>query len=204
MDNQNRYEDVPEKENAFVKFFKTLGSYFKSIFLDFIQGFKYNMMRIPAILLAVPGVFLGFFLTFHSEVVQNLYFEVPIFENQTLVRTEYYAGISFDFSGILLFVLMLCGILNIFLCLGVSGKKNLGSVVKCTIVSAILVIAGGLYLFLVFTCIAGKDEIFKGDLAIDYNWYISIASVIVAMLTSIIGCILGFLWYDRTYEKIDR
>ena len=55
MDDQSRYEEVPQKENPFAKIFKTLGQYLKEVFLNFIQSFKYNNMKLAAILAAIPG-----------------------------------------------------------------------------------------------------------------------------------------------------
>ena len=38
----------------------------------------------------------------------------------------------------------------------------------------------------------------------DYNFIISISSIVISMVSSLVGCILGFINYDRTYEKVDR
>ena len=206
MDDKNmnqdpsRFEEVPQKEGAGKKIFSTLGQYFKGMMLDFISSFKYNNMKLAAILVAIPGVFLGFFLTFHATVVNQIVYTL---EDGTLYK------MPFDFTGLVLFILMLFGILNIFGAVTMSGKKNLGSVIVCTITSSIIIIAGALYLYALFTFMSGYDGgrgvIVTADvIKIDANWYISIASIIISMLTSLVGCILGFINYDRTYEKVDR
>ena len=200
MNDQNRYEEVPQKESGFKKAMAGLGHYFKTVFLDFIQSFKYNNMKLAAILVALPGIFLGFFLRFHAEVVTHITYELA---DKTLYK------MPFDFTGLVLFLLMLFGILNIFGAVTMSGKKNLGSVIVCTITSSIIIIAGALYLYALFTFMSGYDGgrgvIVTADvIKIDANWYISIASIIISMLTSLVGCILGFINYDRTYEKVDR
>ena len=70
MDDQNRYEEVPQKENKFLKALKSFGLFVKNVWLNFIESFKYNNCKLAALLTAVPGVFLGFFLIFHSQVVK--------------------------------------------------------------------------------------------------------------------------------------
>jgi len=197
MDDQNRYEEVPQKENPVAKVFKTLGVYLKDTFLDFIQSFKYNDMKLAGILAAIPGFALGFFLTFHASVVNSI----------TLTIGGKTYGLPFDWSGMMLFFMMLFGILNIFGAVSMSSKKNLGSVIATTITSAGMIIFGALYLVALFVFFGGvssgaiRVNNFKG---MDINWIMSIASVVVSMALAIAGVILGFINYDRTYEKVDR
>ena len=70
----NRYEDVPEKENGFKKFLKACGTYFKNVFGAFLDGFKYNNMKLAAILVAIPGLVIGFFLVAHAQAVGQMSF----------------------------------------------------------------------------------------------------------------------------------
>ena len=197
MDDQSRYEEVPQKENPFVKIFKTLGVYLKETFLNFIQSFKYNDMKLAAILAAIPGFGLGFFLTFHASVVNSISLRSG---GSTYV-------LPFDWSGMMLFFMMLFGILNIFGAVSMSSKKNLGSVITTTITSAGILIFGGLYLMALFVFFGGvssgaiRVNNFKG---MDINWIMSIASVVISMALAVAGVILGFIHYDRTYEKVDR
>ena len=210
MDDQNlnkdssRFEEVPQKESGFKKAFASLGAYFKSVFLDFFTSFKYNNMKLAAILVAIPGIFLGFFLRFHAEVVTHISFDTGQV-NEAGKAILY--GVPFDFTGIVLFALMLFGILNIFGAVTMSGKKNLGSVVVCIISSSVIVICGALYLYGLFTFLGGVNSgkiSMNTKVDVDANWIISIISVIVSMVTSVAGCVLGLINYDRTYEKVDR
>lgn len=197
MDDQNRYEEVPQKENKFLKALKGLGLFFKNSWLNFIESFKYNNCKLAAILTAVPGVFLGFFLIFHAQVVRNINFSVG----------DSYYVFGFDFTAMVLFLLMLFGILNIFGSLALSGKKNLGSVIRVTITSAAIVIFGTLYLVSVFVYISGCMNgalTPEGGFELDANYIISIISVIISIASVIAGCTLAFINYDRTYEKVDR
>ena len=198
MDDQNRYEEVPQKENVFKKALKSLGKYFKEVWLNFLEGFRYNNLKLASILVAIPGVFIGFFLGFHADCVNYIDFSLDA------TGTNFYV-FSFDFSAMCLFILMLAGILNIFSALALSNKKNLGSVIKCLIGTTIIVIAGIMYLVCVFTFMDAVNSGAKNvDLTFDAKWWISIMSIIVSMATSIAGVVLGFIRYDRTYEKVDR
>ena len=210
MDDKNlnndpsRFEEVPQKESGFKKVFGTLGAYFKSVFLDFFTSFKYNNMKLAAILVAIPGIFLGFFLRFHAEVVTHISFDTGQV-NEAGKAILY--GVPFDFTGIVLFALMLFGILNIFGAVTMSGKKNLGSVVVCIISSSVIVIGGALYLYGLFTFLGGVNSgkiSMNTKVDVDANWIISIISIIISMVTSVAGCVLGLINYDRTYEKVDR
>ena len=247
MDN-NRYEEVEKKENIFVRLLKMFCQYLKNLGYDFVVSFKYNNMKLPAILVAIPGVLLGFFLLWHAPVVTQINFEQATIDGVT----HFYKNISFNYSGMILFILMLFGILNIFTAVSMSGKKNLGSVVLSTICTSVIVICGILYLYAVFTFFEGyniyQDAYAKeyasayaelianidpsnaealakaaidADIAakaacnltgistsetvsFDTNFIVSVTSIIVSMVSAVTGCILGFIFYDRTYEKVDR
>ena len=63
---------LKENENKFLKVLKMIGHYLKDVFLNFKESFKYNNMKLPALLIAIPGLLLGFFLNFHYNVVVQL------------------------------------------------------------------------------------------------------------------------------------
>lgn len=203
----NRYEEVEKKENKIAAAFKGFGKYIARVWKDFIASFKYNNMKLAGWLIAVPGIFIGFFLQWHAPTVKQLAFNYSVVVGEDLVSKSY---IGFDFTGIALFVLMLAGILNIFGAAAVMSKKNLGSVVRATIFSSIIVIAGILYLFAIFFygSLVSQNKINTGvenwTVFSDFNFLMSIISIIVSMVSAIAGCILGFIKYDRTYEKVDR
>ena len=207
MENKDlsRYEEQPVKQNPFAKIFKMLGNYLKFVVRDFIASFRYNNMKLAGWLIAIPGVFIGFFLEFHYKAVSQMSFTVTDPETW-----EDYCAIGFDYTGIIFFVLMLFGILNIFTAASVMKKKNLGSVVVATITSAVILITGGMYLAAIFiynglvvngdVVPAGADWTLTGDV----NFLMAIITVVVSILSSIAGVIIAFIKYDRTYEKVDR
>ena len=205
----NRYEEVEKKQNPFAAAFKGFGRYLVRVWKDFIASFRYNNMKLAGWLVAVPGIFIGFFLQWHAPAVKQLTFEYKVYDAtiDELVTSNY---IGFDYTGIALFVLMLAGILNIFGAASLMSKKNLGSVVRATIFSSIVVIAGALYLYAIFfyNSLVQQGKINTGiegwKLFGDTNFVMAIISVVVSMVCAVAGCILGFIKYDRTYEKVDR
>ena len=66
----NRYEEMPEKKSVG----KIIGTYFKNVFGSFIDGFKYNNMKLAALLVAIPGLVIGFFLVAHAAAVGQMDF----------------------------------------------------------------------------------------------------------------------------------
>lgn len=181
-------------------------TYIKNVFYDFITSFKYNNMKLPGYLIAVPGVFIGFFLVFHAPVVSNMKFS---FETYDLNTYEKISGnyLGFDYTAIVLFLLMLFGILNVFTAASVMGKKNLGSVVKALLSTIVITICGGLYVFAIFYyrhLVMNGTIITKEPFAWDINYIMAIFSIILSVASSIIGVVLAFIFYDRTYEKVNR
>ena len=207
MENKDlsRYEEVQTKQNPFAKALKMFGNYLKFVVRDFIASFKYNNMKLAGWLIAIPGIFIGFFLEYHYYAVAKMSFIVT--DPETF---EDYVYIGFDYTGIVFFLLMLFGILNIFTAASVMKKKNLGSVVTATITSAGVLICGALYLAAMFIF---SGLVSNGDIRLenadwtlfgDMDFVMSIITVVFSMLCSIVGVILAFIKYDRTYEKVDR
>ncbi len=213
MENRDtsRYEEMPQKQNPFVRVLKMFGKYLKGVGYDFITSFKFNNMKLPGWLIALPGVLIGFFLMFHAPVIKSFGWTARQFDGSGIVTVSY---LDFDFSGIVLFLLMLFGILNIFTAASVMKKKNLGSVITATITTFVIVVCGALYLFLIFyfknlvdngsVTILGDNNEPLERLDFDINYIMSILSVVISMVSSVAGVVLGFIFYDRTYEKVDR
>ena len=168
-----------------------VAKFFKDWWIGTVDSFKYNPCKLAGILVALPGVFIGFFLGFHSGVT--------FFVNQN-------AGES-DFSGLLMFVLVLMGCINIFNGVTLMGKRNLGSVITSALCSLIIVVCGVFWI----------ERIFYSKMLIDTgiinqasgegfkfttNHIMSIISVILAMLCSTVGCILGYINRNKDYKKV--
>ncbi len=194
-------KQTKQKKNPIIYFL----TYLKNLCYDFRTSFKYNNMKLAALLVAVPGIFLGFFLGFHAEVVNQLSFIGADFDEvtETIINKNF---LGFDYSGLVLFLLVLFGILNIFTAASMSSKKNLGSVVAATITTSLIVICAALYLFAIFYYISllNNGKVVTTINFYTINLYMSIISVILSVLTSVAGVIIGFVRYDRTYEKVVR
>lgn len=235
----DRYEEVPEKK-SFGSVMKGIGKYFKNVFGSFIDGFKYNNMKLPAILVAIPGLLIGFFLVLHYNTISQLSFTFQQYNiKEFKVFTYYFPGVPFDATAISIFLIMLFGILNVFNALSMSGKKNLGSVVIATVFTALMILLSVYYVYCVLyyksiayetleeAKAAGANagvyiETAKNQFGeVDYigknvyqinaklgdftsSYIASITSVIVCDVISVVGVVLGFIYYDRTYEKVDR
>ncbi len=185
------------EENKFLKILKMFGKYILDIFLNFKESFKYNNMKLPALLIAIPGLLLGFFLNFHYSVVVQLSYSAGDVN---------YPGMPFDYSAIVLFALMLFGILNIFSAVSMSGKKNKKSVVLATILSSFIVVFGIAYIYAVvyFLMLVYSSQLALPDFSFDINYIMCFLSVGGSMVLSIAGCVLGWLRYDRSYVEVNR
>lgn len=245
-ENVDVVEQPKEEKKSLWNFLK---GYFKGLGFDFIQSFKYNKMKLPGLLILIPGAIFGFFLVFHTGFIHHVKF------GSTYPNKDYF----YDFTGIALFFMMLFGILNIFTGFSVMNKKNKGSVVLATITSLLMLAAATLFLVNIIIWMNGlsvhnnqvnslvdeirriKPQAFeteeqlydyangyifyeKGDEPITgLNWYVfaladdtklsdyididailSLGSIAFCIISSTIGCILGFKNYDRDYQKVDR
>lgn len=201
MENKKQTE---EKVNPLLKILKYIGQYFKNIGFDIVSSFKYNRMKLAGLLVAVPGIFLGFFLTYHIPVVNSLAFTVIKTQGTQTITTVYFP----DISAIILFLLVLFGILNLFTAFSMMSKKNLGSVISATVTTAIILITGCIYLYMVFLYKSLVDaDLIKlaGGAKFEWsmNYIMSVGSVVISMVCSVAGIILGYIKYDRNYKKVN-
>lgn len=225
------------KDETKKNFWQILLSYIKGIGFDFIQSFKYNNMKLAGLLIIIPGAIFGFFLYYHSVVVRSMSFT-------STLGTKYYG--TPDITGLLLFIMMLFGLLNIFTGFGLMSKKNLGSLIVVVFTSTIMVACGIVYFILVKNYFQGVNNYFDQlnanieslkaagvaeDKATDLakqlalestskyfiygipmsnktefsnNFVMSLGSVALCIVCAILGVVLGFINYDRTWEKADR
>lgn len=238
---QNRYEEVPQKQGKFKRAFKGFGRWFKFVFVDFFNSFKYNNMKLAGLLILIPGAIFGFFLNFHALSIRDINL------TSTKGNGDLYNGL-FDYSGLVLFGLMLVCILNIFAGFSLMNKKNKGSVIVCLITTVLIIGLGVLYIYLLMTYYNGGNKFYDAvegllknhpELFTEYaddpdkaanaarklvsteggeyyvyaiqaskrpvmdgNWFLSVGSIVFCMISSVAGVVLGFIKYDRTYEKV--
>lgn len=218
---QSRYEEVPKKEGKVGKAFKNFGKYLKTVGKSIVESFKYNKMKLPAFMLGIGGIIIGLFLTVHAATIKQLTFTYSyvVEESGELVKyTAMLPGMPYDYTGIVIFILMLLGILNIFIALSFNSKQNKGSVVSATIITLVMIGLTAAYVYAVMyfkqyhdTGITVEGTLYQLDIAgggyeanFLANYMSSIVVLIIADVLSAVACVLGFIHYDRAYEKGDR
>ena len=218
---QSRYEEVPKKEGKAGKAFKNFGKYLKTVGKSIVESFKYNKMKLPAFMLGIGGIIIGLFLTVHAATIKQLTFTYSYVKDEAGELVKYTAmlpGMPYDYTGIVIFILMLLGILNIFIALAFNSKQNKGSVVSATIITLVMIGLTVAYVYAVMyfkqyhdTGITVNGELYKLDIAgggyetnFLANYMSSIIVLIIADVLSAVACVLGFIHYDRAYEKGDR
>ena len=99
-------------------------------------------MKLPAFMLGIGGILIGLFLSVHAATIKQLTYTYSyvVEESGQLVKyTAMLPGMSYDYTGIVIFILMLLGILNIFIALAFNSKQNKGSVVSATIITLVMI-----------------------------------------------------------------
>lgn len=181
-----KVEEVTEEKHK-----NAVLEYLGNIWYGIVDSFRYNPCKLPGILVALPGLFIGFFLGFHSSV-------------DFFVNTQ--AGEQ-DISGLLMFILVLMGCVNIANGVTLSSKKNLGTVITSSVCSLIIVICGVLWIQRIFysqylvnsgilTTLGGSNYDFN------FSTWMSVISVILSIVCSVAGCLLGYLKRNKNYKKV--
>lgn len=170
------------KPNGFVLWLKKVGK----MFVNYLVGIGKNIARsisdnpsiIWALLLAVPGVFIGLFLTNH-------------------IRASYSLTEDYNYSGIMLFIMELAGCINIATAFSVKGKRNIKSSVYASIGTAIIAASGIYWVYCLLTCdnVWVKDSLYRKDAVI------SVICISISVVTPIIGAIGSFFTRNKNYVK---
>lgn len=174
--------ETKKKSSSFV-------NYLNGMVAGFFDSFRYNKCKLAGILVALPGLFIGFFLGVHSAI------------NGTMIVKE---G-EINLSGFYMFILVLFGCINIFNGFTLSSKKNLGTVVVSGICSLVITIVGILWIYCIFhayNLVQSGEVQLIGGLSLTIDHYLSIISVILAIVSSITGCILGYINRNKEYKKV--
>lgn len=173
---------------------QVLLEYFKGICYNIKDAFKYNRCLLPGLLILLPGLFIGFFLGIHSNV------------------QFYYKTGELDFSGLLMFILVLFGCINIFNGVTFITKKNLGTIVISSVCSAVITVSGVFWIQKIFyskwlidsgvLTPAGTEEGVKAVYQMTSTVWLSIIAVILSIVCSLAGCILGYFMRNKNYKKV--
>ena len=192
-------------------FFNHIKYFFKNLYLDIVASFKYNNMKLSGMLICVPGVMLGFFINFHYQIIKTLSYKVETEEYFDAALGQWVGGdiVSLipDFSAVCFFALMLFGTLNVFTGFGCMGKKNKGSVISAAVTTGAIVLFSLVYLFYIFFYLYLQETGQVGSLNPlglgNINFIMVLLSVFISVGCSIVGVILGYINYDRSYNAKD-
>lgn len=199
-----------KKTNVFVG----IGHAFMNFFSDFFKSFKYNKCKLAGYLIATTGVVIGFFLQIHYE--SAMHFQV-VSDEVVNLWTELSGGElilkkEVDYSGLYMFGMVLCGCVNIFNGVSLMKKKNLGTVITSGLISVLIVFFGVMWIqcfyhtqYLVTTIPTGYSIPYV-NLSTPYNIFngngiMSMVCVYIAMITSVLGTVLGFINRNKNYKK---
>ncbi len=171
------------------KFWAVVKSYCANLWLGIRDSFRYNPCKLAGILVALPGLFIGFFLGFHSTI--------------TFLVAE---GES-NYAGLLMFLLVLFGCVNIFNGFTLISKRNLGTVITSSVCSLIITVCGIIWIERIFYSqhlVQSGQIVLEGNAAyvLGTNHIMSIISVALSILCSVAGCILGYIKRDKNYKKV--
>ncbi|MDE6013647.1 MAG: hypothetical protein K2G50_01735, partial [Anaeroplasmataceae bacterium] len=185
----NAAEPAEKDENIVITLLKTFGKYLYGIFLNIVDAFRYNHCLLPGLLILLPGLFIGFFLGVHTKVL-------------FLVKPG-----EIDLSGVMMFILVLFGCINIFNGVSFISKKNLGTIITSSICSAVIVVCGIFWIQRIFyssKLIANGTHIITGmdKYPMDKYVIISIIAVLLSILCSLAGCIIAFFTRNKNYKKV--
>lgn len=163
-----------EMKPGFKKGFFVFYTFFAVWFLDFIDTFKRNKMKIAGYLIATPGIFIGFLLDYEIDSIYSL-------------------GVKK--AAISMFILVLVGYINIFEAAQLIKNKNFGTCIIVAVLTAVIAVSGIIYI----TDIINVTNDYGYDLT-DVNIK-SFITVGVSVVLSIVGCVLAFIWRDKNYKK---
>lgn len=157
---------------------KPLWKYLKGIAFDLRRDISENPNIIWFILVALPGIFIGLFLTQHINASKAL-------------TAEY------SQAGIEIFIMELAGCLNIVWGFSIMKKRNLKSSIYATITTAIIVVCGVLWIsnFYLSGRVWINDNKFRGDAVV------SMICVIISMVSPVIGTVCSFFTRNKNYKK---
>ncbi|MGM9971717.1 MAG: hypothetical protein ACI35W_04850 [Anaeroplasmataceae bacterium] len=171
---------IDNTQNKFLKGFYIFIFYIANIFVDFARGCKRNPSKIAGILIAAPGVFIGFLLGIQIDALY------------------YLSGLKW--APLALFVLVMFGAVNIFNASSVISKRSLGAFIASVLVTLLIDVFGIIYIVEVIDAISYNTEI-NSAFEVTASMIESLISVGVSMLLCTAGCVLAFIFRDKNYQR---
>lgn len=169
---------VEAVKNPVLRFFTRIVFYFLVVFYDLAMSIKRSPMLGAALLIASPGIFIGFFL------------------DVQIVACDYLMTEGTTHAQLMIFILILLSTINIFNAVSVNKKKNLGTVIITTLTTLCITIAGAVYISTFFVEQSNDpDFTFNGDVIK------SIICIVISLVLSISGTVMSYFYRDKNYVK---
>lgn len=184
--NANSYEEklvfadrVKAKEATmkpgFVKGLYSFVMFIAVWFVDVINSFKTNPSKIGAYLIALPGIFIGFFMNFEIDSIYPL---------------------DVKYASICMFILVMCGCINIFEASGIIKKRDLKDIIIAGVLSIVIFVTGLMYILDVVNTTSDTPNV-----SINSTNIKSFICVGISMACGIVGTIIAFIFRDKNYKK---
>lgn len=169
---------APKKTPWYKAMWPMLGNYFKGVGKDMKRSIQDNPSIIWALLLMVPGIFIGLFLESH-------------------VRASYALTSDYNFSGLMIFIMLLAGCLNIVCGFKVKSTRSLKSSVLASICTAVIVFSGSFWIYCLISC----DHVWDGTHSYAPDAVTSIICIAISIIAPLVGAIASFFTRDKNYKK---
>lgn len=161
--------------NGFVRFLYVFITAIAIWFVDVVDSIKRNPIKIGAYLIAIPGIFIGFFMNVEIET---------IYKTQT------------EWAPIFVFALVLAGMINIFEAFSIISKKNFGSILIASILTGLIVVAGIVYIYEISDGVKSSSQLEFDSIVIR-----SFIVITVSMILSVVGCVIAWIFRDKNYKR---
>lgn len=161
--------------NGFVRFLYGFITAIAIWFVDVVDSIKRNPIKIGAYLIAIPGIFIGFFMNVEIDT---------IYKTQT------------HWAPLFVFALVLAGMINIFEAFSIISKKNFGSILIASILTGLIVVAGIVYIYEISDGVKSNSQ-----LEFDSTVIRSFIVITVSMILSVVGCVIAWIFRDKNYKR---
>ncbi len=148
--------------------------YFAVLFTDIVASLKRNPAKIGALFIAAPGIFIGFFLNLEIDTIYPL---------------------AARWASFCMFVLVLCGCVNIFEAAEINKNRDLKSIIIAGLISIIIAVCGVVYIIDVNKAI--KDQ----GASINSTNIKSFIAVGISSVLGLIGVVIAFIFRDKQFKR---
>lgn len=162
-------------KNPFVRVCYSFVMFIAVAFLDFIASFKRNPIKIGAWLIAIPGVFIGFLMNFELDTV--------------------YTFTEANKAPLCMFILVLCGMINIFEAFSITKNRDFASILIATVLALVITVSGVIYILDINKTVNDLDE------TLTSNAVKSFITIGGSILLSIVGVVIAWIFRDKNYKK---